>query len=370
MWSRFLTVFISVITGAVGFLIGRQRSATNAASSTTQPCAPPANPSPDRESDAPTTRTVSAFDANAAGAQHGVKAKILGFGKRRRWRWFGRVMQIQQRFGELQGGNIASAVALQTFLSLFPMLLVALAILGFVVHNQGDQMISDIIARSGLTGDAATTLKESLSKAAGNRKTTSVVGFLTLVWSAIGVSSALQYALNQTWQASPRGFKDKFIGALWLAGASLLFVTTMAVTTLMTWLPAAADVVAIIVGMAVSFALWMFTMKVLPNVNVSWKALMPGAVVGVIGIEILKILGAVWVPKAVESSSGLYGTVGVVFAVLAWVILFGKLVVYASVVNVVLSEGKHGVERQTIEVPKPASATGSDMTRAGTVVSD
>ena len=49
----------------------------------------------------------------------------------------------------------------------------------------------------------------------------------------------------------------------------------------------------------------------------------------------LKIAASVVVPRMVASSE-LYGPVGVVFAVLAWLLLFGRLVVYAAVVEVVV----------------------------------
>lgn len=60
---------------------------------------------------------------------------------------------------------------------------------------------------------------------------------------------------------------------------------------------------------------------------------MPGAIVGAVGFEGLKWLGALVVPQMVVSASQLYGTFGVLFAVFAWLLVFGRLVVYSSVVN-------------------------------------
>ncbi len=302
----------------------------------------------------PRANKVGAFDPHMAGATEGLRAPFLRFAKRRGWHWLGRVMQIQQRFGDIQGSNVAAAVALQTFLALFPMLLVAAAIIGFIMNDQGGEFASRVISEMGLTGSAASTMNEALTKAAENRKAASLIGFVTLVWSALGVSSAIQYALNQSWQTTPRGIADKLVGAAWLSGAAILFVGTLASTTLLSWLPAGAGIGSIAIGIFLSFVLWMFTGKVLPNVKVPLRSLIPGSIVGVLGMEALKLLGTLWVPKMVASSSGLYGTIGIVFAVLAWVILFGKLVVYATVTNVVLHEARHGVSLGTIELPKPA----------------
>ena len=56
-------------------------------------------------------------------------------------------------------------------------------------------------------------------------------------------------------------------------------------------------------------------------------------------------------PRAVASSSALYGSIGVVFAVLAWLFLLGRLLVYAATLNVVLWERRHGTV--TVEMSAP-----------------
>ncbi|HKY75693.1 MAG TPA: YhjD/YihY/BrkB family envelope integrity protein, partial [Acidimicrobiia bacterium] len=77
----------------------------------------------------------------------------------------------------------------------------------------------------------------------------------------------------------------------------------------------------------------------------------PGALLGAIGLEILKVVGAYYVPKAVASSSQLYGSLGIVFAVLAWLLIFGRLIVYSAVLNVVRYEQSQGTIRAIIEAP-------------------
>lgn len=330
----------------------------------------------------PNTRPpTDAFDLEAVGIDEpdekkGIKAKILRFAQRHNLRFVGRTLQVQRRYSEIQGNNVASAVTLQVFVALFPLFLVAAAVLGFVVHANGTEVVDRIVNGMGLKGAAADAMRETLTTATQSRKASSILGLLALVWSALGVSSALQYAYNQAWQTGGRGIKDKAVGAAWLAGAALLFVATAAVTTAAGWIPRVLDnssgwlafglsTLGIVIGAAVGAALWMFTAKVLPNVEVSWKALIPGTILGVIGLEILKLLGGVWLPKAVESSSAVYGAIGVVFAILAWMLIFGKLVVYSAVLNVVMYEAKHGAQEATIELPKPAAAQKEGVTRSG-----
>ena len=57
-------------------------------------------------------------------------------GARARWPWLDRRLRVHERFGEIGGGPLSSSIALATFLSLFPLLLVAIAVVGFLVLGQ------------------------------------------------------------------------------------------------------------------------------------------------------------------------------------------------------------------------------------------
>ncbi|MCA1692631.1 MAG: hypothetical protein LC733_10700, partial [Actinobacteria bacterium] len=82
-------------------------------------------------------------------------------------------------------------------------------------------------------------------------------------------------------------------------------------------------------------------------------------------LGVLKILGGIYVPMAVASASALYGSLGVMFAILAWLLFFGRLVVYAAVVNVVQWEKGHGTVTVDLEVPKMPGEVPVEATRAG-----
>jgi len=75
----------------------------------------------------------------------------------------------------------------------------------------------------------------------------------------------------------------------------------------------------------------------------------------------------VYVPRLVASSSALYGSIGVVFAILAWLALASRLVVYASALNVVRHEQRHGTVTVEIRVPRLAGEVPLRATRGGAV---
>lgn len=282
----------------------------------------------------------------------------------RRWHWVATTLRVQDRFNEVHGSYLAAAVTLTSFLSLFPLLLVTVAVVGFVSEGASD-LPGEIIGRLGLTGDAATAVVAAIHKAEESRRVASAVGLVGLMWAGLGVVAALQYALDTVWQVPGRGLRDKAFGLAWLAGSVVIFALSAALGVLLNFLPPVLAPAAVVAGIGVNIALWMWTLRVLPNHAVPWRNLIPGAVFGGVGLEVLKVVGAVYVPRVVASSSALYGTIGVVFAVLAWLLVFGRLVVYASVLNVVRWEEDHGTVSVEIEMPRLPGEVPVSATRAG-----
>ncbi len=82
-----------------------------------------------------------------------------------------------------------------------------------------------------------------------------------------------------------------------------------------------------------------------------WRALLPAATSEVIAFELLKLAGAYVVPRMVARSSALYGTIGVVLALLAWLLVLGRLVVFVNVIEVDGWERRRGTEEVMIKVP-------------------
>ena len=282
-----------------------------------------------------------------------------------RYAWARSALAVQKRFGAVQGGPLASYITLAAFLSLFPLLLVGIAVLG-VVAGQRD-VAGSVIDQLSLTGDAARLVRETLTTASGSKRSASIIGLAGLLWSGLGLVNTLETAFGAVWQAEGRGLKDKGWALLWLGGAVALLVASVAATAAAGFLPGPLTWLSLVPTLAVDVALWLWTFKALTSrVGLPWRAHLPGAILGAVGFEVLKIVGGVYVPRLVGSSSALYGSLGVVFALIAWLALFGRLTVYAACLNVVLWEERHGTVKVDLEVPNvPEETDPVAATRAG-----
>jgi membrane protein len=285
---------------------------------------------------------------------------------RARWPWLDGVLAVSDRFGAIGGGPLSSSIALAAFVSLFPLLLVIIAVLGFMSAGDGD-FASDLVRELGLRGPAAETVLDAISSAEGSRQAASIVGLAGLLWSGLGVVGSLQTALNAAWQVKGRGLADRVVAVRWLLGAGALFLATAALGPLLALAPGPLKPLAILLGLALTGTLFLWTYTSLGNVPVGWRVHLPGAALVAVGFEVLKAIGSVYVPQVVASSSALYGSLGVVFAVLAWLLVYGRLIVYGAVLNVLRYEHSVGTVTVDLEVPRIDGEVPLTATRGGAV---
>jgi uncharacterized BrkB/YihY/UPF0761 family membrane protein len=112
-------------------------------------------------------------------------------------------------------------------------------------------------------------------------------------------------------------------------------------------------VLGFLLSVVVTTGLFMATFRILTNLDLTWKQVFPGAVVGAVGWAILQQLGGWFFSSRVKGASDTYGTFAVVIGLLSWLYLMGQIVVLAAEVNVVLSERLW-----------PRSLSGQDLTEA------
>jgi membrane protein len=284
----------------------------------------------------------------------------------RRWPWLRTALDVQQRFSDVRGNYLAAAVALNVFIAIFPLLLVAIAIIGLVTENN-TEIVTHMIDTLGITGTHVQDFNNILTRASETKKAASIIGVIGLLWTGLGVVAAIEYALDATWQVTGRGIKDKGRGLVWGVGALVILGGSVALTT-------AVDIVAngfvlntltIVGALIINFAFWMWTFWVLSYHRVAWRAYVPGALMAAVGLEIIKQLFRL-VP-ALAGHSTLYGPLGIVFSLLAALVLFARLIVYASTLNVIKWERRAGTVAVEVDVPRIPGQAPLEADRAGAV---
>lgn len=231
----------------------------------------------------------------------------------------------------MRGGAIAAALALNSFLALFPALVAATAVVGFLARS-GHGTAAQVVDWLGLHGAAADLVEDAVAAAANAAPAASAVGLIGLGWAGLGIFGAMEVAFNAAWGTPSRGLVARVVGLVWLAGAVVLLAASAALTRLGVLLPAATPA-TVLVGALADAALFAWSSRVFVARPVAWRDRLPGAATFAAGMAVLKPLGAVAVPRLVASSSALYGAIGTVFAALVWLTLLARLVVFAAAMN-------------------------------------
>ena len=137
------------------------------------------------------------------------------------------LLAFNDRFGDIGGGPLSSSIALAGFLSLFPLLLVGIAAIGFLASGDAD-FTDTVIENLSLQGRAAEVVEDAITTAADSARTATIIGLVGLLWAGLGVVGALQNAMNAAWQTKGRGLLDRAVALAWLVGAGTLFLATSA----------------------------------------------------------------------------------------------------------------------------------------------
>jgi membrane protein len=246
-------------------------------------------------------------------------------------------LDIQDRYGQLHGNVSANSITLTAFLALFAITLLAVAVIGYIDAANVD-VAKSITQWLGLTGDSAQVVTDAVATARTSARFATAVGFLGVLTVGTSFGNSIASSYNIAWGVRNRGLIERLRSLAWLGVFGVLTVASIWATTLWTRWSTELSFVVVAITITINGLLWLFTSWWLPNRKVSFRAMLPAAVAGAVMLEALKVIGGIWVPRLVSNASELWGTIGTVFALIAWILFFGRVVVYVTVIEVLEAE--------------------------------
>jgi membrane protein len=249
----------------------------------------------------------------------------------------------------------AAALTYYSLMSLFPALLIGVAVLG--VFGQAG-LISDAANYLKDTGappetvDAITKALESAQRQRGTALGALIVGLLTAMWGAAGAFGSVGAALNQVWRVEEgRSFvKHKLHNLGW----TLLLIALALITAVLLFLGGglAGDVLGVIGLGDTVVAIWgiarwpaallaatlvyAVVYYAAPNVEIRrWRYITPGAVFGVTTWILASAAFFVYVSRF-SSYSATYGAFATVVILLIWLYLTSAVLLLGAELNAVI----------------------------------
>ena len=254
------------------------------------------------------------------------------------------VFGIIKKYGDDNGGVLTANLAHSGFVSLFPLLLVLVTILGLV--SSGDpalrqEALNAVAKQVPLIGQQLASNVHELRRSSVIGL---VIGLLALIWGTSGLAQAGLFTMAQVWNL-PGPERPGYVQRLGRAGLFLgVLGLGVVITTLLTGLGsygnngAGFTVLSEALAAAANVGMYFIGFRVLTPKSVPTRRLGPGAVAGGIAWTVLEALGTLLVHHFLHSDS-VYGVFGTVLGLLAWIYLGVEISVYAAEINVVLARG-------------------------------
>jgi membrane protein len=249
-------------------------------------------------------------------------------------------------WSEHKDSRQGAALAYYSVFSLGPLIVIAIAIAGLVFGADAVQrQVFDSL--QGLLGDAGSQAVEAMLKGANQPRAgviATVVGIATLIFAALGVVVQLKDAINTVWEVEPRSDAG-ILTVVWTYALSLAGVLSVGFLLLVSLLLTAAlaamgkyvspylpEVTLQAVGSLSSFViitlLFAMIFKWLPDTDVRWRDVLPGAILTAALFEVGKFLIALYIGK--QSLESTYGAAASIIVVLIWVYYSAQLVLLGA----------------------------------------
>jgi YihY family inner membrane protein len=252
------------------------------------------------------------------------------------------VFGVVKKYGDDHGGVLVANLAFSAFVSLFPLLLVLVTMLGLIAAVNPAFRADALKAVANQVPVIGRQLTGNVHQLQRSSAIGLIVGLIGLAWGATGLAQAGLFTMEQVWNL-PGPDRPGFVPRLGRAAAFLgLLGVGVVATTLLAGLNNYVSNAAIFVVLAeaaaaaVNVGMYVAAFRLLTPKGVTTRQLLPGAALGGIGWTLLQYLGTYLVRHFLHSDSA-YGVFATVLGLVAWINIAVQLTVYAAEVNVVLA---------------------------------
>jgi membrane protein len=259
---------------------------------------------------------------------------------------------------EINAPRLGAALAYYTMLSMAPLVVLAMAVAGFVFGASAGQeqlanQIQNVAGPQG--GEALRTLLASVSRPAQSG-IAAAVGFLVLLFGASGVFGELRDSLNLVWgvPSQTTGLKGlvryRFFSFAMVLGVGFLLLVSLVLSAAIAaagkffaqYLPVpefALNAVNLVFSFVVVTVLFALLYKVVPDVHIQWRDVWTGAAVTSLLFAIGKFLIGLYLGKASVGSA--YGAAGSLVVFIVWVYYSAQVFLAGAEFTRVFAE-RHG----------------------------
>ncbi len=259
-------------------------------------------------------------------------------------------MRAQERYQDSKGDFYAAGITYFTIFALFPLLMVAFSIAGFVLASQPDLLaeVTDKI-KSTVSGDLGNQLVELMDSAIESRTSVGIIGLATAAWAGLGWMANLREALSQMWgllRQDTRGFvRTKLSDLLAIAGLFAAIIVTVVLSALgnsglmkqvVEWLglqdlpgmSIVLRVASIVISILVSWLLFTWMIARLPRESVTFRSAARAGLMVAVAFEVFKLVASIYLKSVVTGPAG--ATFGPVLGLMVFAYITARMILFAT----------------------------------------
>lgn len=235
---------------------------------------------------------------------------------------------LWRRLNTVDFMNQAMTFAATLLLCAFPFLIIVSAL-------GGRSSVHELGRRLGLSHQAANDLGHLFASSAATSRSVTGAAWVFFIVSGVAAAGALQGLYQRIFDLNHRVTRDLPRALIWLGGwLGWLFAGGWAGP----WVRALGPVLFAIVGLVLFTGFWWVTMWLLLAGRISWRKLLPSAVAtGVFWIAMEAVFAAVF-SGMITSNAQEYGPIGIVFALVSYMIAIGVVIILGGVTGIVWQE--------------------------------
>jgi membrane protein len=266
---------------------------------------------------------------------------VDGFQQRHRGLSF--LAAVVKKFSEDSAGRLAALIAYYGFFALFPLLLVFVTVLGFVLEGNPaaqQSVLDSTLKQFPIIGQQ---LRQNIHSLTGSGAGLAI-GLVGSLLAGLGITGAARTAFDEVWHV-PRKHRSNFLAwrlrglALLIALGALTILSTVVAGYVTAAAPSALTALAgVVIAFAVNLLLFFCAFRLLTTEEVPTRDLLPGVVVAAVLWQILQHIGGYYVAHVVRHAKETSGLFAFVLGLLSWLYLGSQVTLFAMEINVVRAQ--------------------------------
>ncbi|HEX4279731.1 MAG TPA: YihY/virulence factor BrkB family protein [Solirubrobacteraceae bacterium] len=259
-----------------------------------------------------------------------------------------------KKFSEDRSSNLAAMIAFWGIFSIFPLFLVLVTVLAWVLPAADKDSVLGHVAKmlplldpstiSGLTGSVLAF----------------VVGLVTALWSGTGVVRTVQFAFDSVWEIPYHqrpGLVQQTLRSVWVLstiGAGLVLTTLISGFVVSSangvHLGPLGTVGGYVLSAALDVGIFLAAFRILTTRVESMRDVVPGALLAGLAFFVLQQLSALIISHYLQKAQATYGHFATIITILWWFYLQAQITLLGAQLNVVLKERLY--PRSLVDAPQ------------------